>query len=166
MPPSRQKKEELVRRRNAVRQLLSSQVSSGDIVRTVSKRFGCKERSVYGDLELIRLEWQKEAEYEKPMRVDQMRKSFQQLMQRAMQDKDYKTCVQILDRLCKLDGLFEPMKVDVKNTIEKMTSDDKRRRLDELLKKAQQLAAAQQGDAKANGHANGKANGSGNGLAN
>ena len=57
----------------------------------------------------------------------------------------------------------EPTKVEVSQGLEKMTSDDKRKRLDVLLAKARERATARANGANGNGHASGAngANGSG-----
>jgi hypothetical protein len=148
-----------------VEKMLALQMGHTDIVNTVVKRFPVSERTARNDIKRAYEKWDAECLAEKPYRRGQLRQTLRKLLQMALKKSDLRAAIAVCDRLARLDGLNEVTQLEVTAKVEadldKMTSDDKRRRLDELLGKAYSRRASANG---ANGAANG-ANGSG-GLTN
>lgn len=154
MPQSKAEKKQMEKRKRRVEQLLAMQVSSSEIQRQVCDEFGCSARTVRQDIQRTYERWEVESEKERPLRRHQMRQSLRALMQRAVNDSQWNVAIQACDRLCRLDGLFEPMKAEVNHKgsvdIRSMTSDDKRRRLLELMETARERAASRDGEERPN----------------
>jgi hypothetical protein len=126
-------------RMRAVEILVQRYQSAKDITRIVSERFGCTERTVYADIQLV---WEQLAEAEKDERGSrkaQMRSTMRRLYETARKAGDLKNAIATLDRLCKLDGLYDAVKVEHSGKVEHLRSGDQRARLETLLSMVQEL---------------------------
>lgn len=154
----------------AVAAMVAAQCRASHIVAVLSPKFGLSDRQLHRYVKRCYEEMAAEAEKERPLRKHQLRESLRAVVQKALASNQLSAAVAALDRLGKLDGLWEPTKIEatVRN-VELMTSDQQRKRLFELAAKAGVPEATEA--TKANGKAaspfNGGANGhGGNGAAN
>src|SRR5262245_57775810 len=122
-------------RMRAVEQLVARYLPAREIAARIAERFGCSERTVYDDIRLVWKELAKEDEEERAVRKNQMRSTLRRLFNKAVRAEDYKAAIQALDRLCKLDGLLAPVKVEHAGElgVAAMRSGDRRARLEDLL---------------------------------
>lgn len=143
--------------------MIALQVRPPEIVRQVSAKFGISARQVHRYVQRVQNDLAKENEELRPLRKHQLRQSLQAVFQKSMQNNQLSAAVAALDRLGKLDGLFEPTVIESKVThegrIDLMTSDQQRKRLAELIEKARTKAGSNGHADGANGHANGAGNG-------
>jgi hypothetical protein len=97
--------------------LLAKQYSTTQIVRLVAAEEEVSERQVYEDLAEVYQRVQAEDGDERSIRLSRARRTWQRQYRRCVDAKDYTAANYALDRLCKLDGLFAPKKLEVSGTI-------------------------------------------------
>lgn len=127
-------------RRKKVEARLALGIAAKTIEIELSAEFGCTRRCIRLDIEAVRRVWAAEAADEGKSGVlrHQTRQMLRTIVRKAMSDKQYSAAVAGVSRLMELDGLKSP--VEVKHggelTIKDMTSDNKRKKLAELIQKA------------------------------
>ena len=114
-------------------------------------------------MHIVRATWEAESRLDRPQRREQMRHTLGRIMRSAMAAGKHGPAVQAARALMDLDGLTT-LNLEVSGKVEHhvtaMTSDEKRKRLEQLLGAASErpIVEARSTERKANG-ANGKANG-------
>lgn len=101
-------------------QLWRALYSHVEIIDIVSRRFGVSESCVRNDVRKISKRYMAE-EHDPDVissRKSQMRAKLTELEREARANNDRSTARYALDRLCKLDGLYAPVKVDVTSTVQ------------------------------------------------
>lgn len=132
-----------------VEQMMALQSTPIEIVRAVVKEFGCSDRLVYSDIDAV-LESLAAIDFgNKRARKARMRMSWQVLYRQAMADKAWHTAAVVLDRLCRLDGLYEQLDVAppppgsgivaVVQQVVGMSPIERQREMARLLEKRQRL---------------------------
>lgn len=122
-----------------VERYLSLQLRHAEIEAKIVEKYGCSDRTVRNDIRKVYARLEAEGEKERPMRKSQMRETLRKFYQRAVSKDQWAPALQALDRLCRLDGLYEADKIsaELKQTIEHrvrhMTTDQRRSRLDQLF---------------------------------
>jgi hypothetical protein len=129
------------RRLERVEVLLALQTTGTQVCRMVMAEFGVCEQTVRHDIARVMFAHENKDAMTREERRQQMRLSLKQLYQRCVNGKDYRGAGFVLDRICKLDGLYAPDNVNVNHTgvvlvIDTMTTAAKRERIQELLGKA------------------------------
>jgi hypothetical protein len=132
-------------RLRAVELMIQRYVPPIEIVTRISEKYSCTTRTVYEDIKSV---WARLAEDEKEERCTrkaQMRISMRRLYNDAMKTGDWKAAIAVLDRLCKLDGLYDAVKIDHGGKVEvsHLRSGDQRARLEQLLTMAKKLGSAE-----------------------
>lgn len=133
---------------------LAAGMSSMEIQLLFARQYDIALRTVRKDIFAIERKWAEEAESEgaAPLRRNQTRQLLKAIVRKAMAAKQFSAATAAVGRLMELDGM-KVLKVehsgDVKHTIEKMTSDEKRKKLDQYWELIQTRKSA-----------NGKADGS------
>jgi hypothetical protein len=96
-----------------VDELIGLQLGSAAIARKLAADYGISERMAYKDIReaFARLE-ANDAE-DRGMRRARMRHTLQMLFRRCLSRKDYRGAGFAVDRLCRLDGLYEPEAIHV-----------------------------------------------------
>ena len=128
------------KRLGQVADLMASNTDSREIVRKLAEKHGVSERTIYKDIERVNIEAVKFDVQDRPYRKSKMRRTLNQFYTRAMARRAFGPALQALDRLCKLDGLYEPEKVELEGkiavhvSVAKMTTAQRRARIHELLK--------------------------------
>lgn len=117
-----------------------------------SKEWKIQKRAVREYVTAVYRAWAEQAEASKDFRREQMRIAFQDFYEKTMRvdatekGPDFKAAVTALDRLCKLEGVYEPDKVFVDGPGASFKNAEQiRERITELLKNpevAAQLRAA------------------------
>lgn len=110
----------------------------------LSKEWGITPRQIRNYIRKVYDKWEADAKALQVDRVEQRRNQFEGLLETAMKANppDVRSAAIILDRLCKIDGAYAAVKVVADHTgsigysIRDMTSDDKRRKLEDLMLKA------------------------------
>jgi hypothetical protein len=92
---------------------LATQMPSGQIVKAVSHKYKITERTAWGNLSEEIRRYEAENVKERPVQKHRMRHSLRVLYQECLKQKNYRTAIQVLDRLCRIDGLFAPEEVEV-----------------------------------------------------
>lgn len=154
-----------VPRLKAVEDWLAQGLDYGDVVKLNVATHGVSNRTAKRDIAAIYAKWEKEEPNERPARRQEARQFLARLVERALATceprtvtrvgkngeayeeewvpvpKDFHHVAKIHERLCKLDGLDAPEKVDVNHTdpiTEKvlgMTAQEREKRIAELLAK-------------------------------
>ena len=143
-------------RRRDIEQMLSLQVPHAMIADRVTEQYSVSARQIYYDIRSVYKRMEEEGRREKPMRRQVMRRSLRDFYQRAMKAGHYGAALGALDRLIKLDGLAEATRIEVNSNVSvehrlrNMTSDEKRKRIDELF--SMYSEADSEADSKGNGH--------------
>ena len=121
----------------------------------LAKEWNIQPRQVRNYIRKVYKLWAEDAEKTLVDRVSLRRTQLEQVLEDAMHrriqvngktvaDPDLKTAVQALDRLCKVDGAYAPVEVETtmkgRLDIKAMTSDDKRKTLNELMATANERA--------------------------
>jgi len=162
MPPKHDKVRK-VKRLLAVENAMALGMGCREIQARISREFNCTERTIRNDIVKVEKQWAVESEAEAPHRRHQTRMLLRRIIQKAMADKQYGAATSAAGRLMDLDGL-KIVKVEhsggISHTVADMTSDDKRRKLNELMERADQRRAEMVAkNAKKYGKANGKSSG-------
>jgi hypothetical protein len=89
---------------------LTIQLAHHEIVKQCQARFGISQRHSYRSIEKVYAIMEKNAEREKPMRKHQMRQTLRMIAQAALERKDFRAAIAALDRVARIDGLYEDMK--------------------------------------------------------
>jgi hypothetical protein len=97
-------------RMRAVEILVQQYKPASEIVRVITAKFDCCERTVYDDIKVVWATLQTADGEERDVRKHQMRSTLRRLYSKTVGALDFKAAVTVLDRLCKLDGLYEPEK--------------------------------------------------------
>ena len=134
---------EVAKRRQEIADLLAAQVASKEIEDRISERYGISTRMVRKDIQIVYENWEKESRRERGFRRGRMRNTLMAFYQRCMARRQYTAALGALDRLCKLDGLFAPEKLEITHDgeidVSQMTSAQVRDRIEFLLKKRREL---------------------------
>lgn len=93
-----------------------------DVKRQLAGEFQVTEATVQGWIALVWAMWRKQAEAQSPHNRDIARQNFIDFYNRAMRSDatekgpDYKAALQALDRIARIDGCYEPLKVNIETT--------------------------------------------------
>lgn len=162
--PAPKPPKETEKRRRKVENYLAIQMDPREVQARIEQEFQVTRRTVRNDINWVYQQWEAESEQERPLRRNMMRRSMRSVLKRALAAEQWNVAIQILDRLCKLDGLYAPSEAKILHSgvvgLQQKTSDDKRKRLFELIDQYGEKPSKGNGHAKGNG-----ANGSGNGRA-
>jgi hypothetical protein len=102
------------RRVKRTEELLCSQYTSSQIVRTLCEEFGVVDRTAYAYLKVAYERIAADGSVEdRALRKARARASWQRQYQRCLDREDMPAANYALDRLCRLDGLFDPQKHSV-----------------------------------------------------
>jgi len=127
----------VTKRRTEVAELLAAQVSGTEIAERIAERYSISTRMAWKDIKTVYDTWETDSSRERGFRRHRMRNTMMAFYQRCMARRQYTAALGALDRLCKLDGLYAPEKLEVEHTgsvdISKLTSAQIRDRIDELL---------------------------------
>lgn len=94
-------------------ELLCTQYTGGQIVRTLCEEFAVVERTAYTYLKLAYERMQGDAAKDRGIRKARARASWQAQFRRCIANGEMQAANYALDRLCKLDGLNAPVKHEV-----------------------------------------------------
>lgn len=141
--PSMAQKKEKAKRIIELEKAMALGMSPREMQIHFSVTYKVSERQVRKDIHDIRLKWAEEAEAENKgdLRRNQTRQLLNAIVRKALGDKAYGAAVAATNRLMELDGL-KILRVEhsgnVGIDIEKMTSDDKRKEMEEIMEKARE----------------------------
>ncbi|MDQ1446791.1 MAG: hypothetical protein QOI20_3255 [Acidimicrobiaceae bacterium] len=100
-----------------IEDLIAQQYSTKQIVAKVVDEFGVAERTAYTDITECYERAVPDSEEERSRRLDRARRSWQRRMRLAEEKGDQSAANYALDRLCKLDGLYAPKKVEMSSSV-------------------------------------------------
>ena len=131
-----------VKRVAEVEKMMGLFMDNAYIAREVAVKFGCSERQIRRDMAAIQSRWIEESKDEAPHRRAKVRKFLENVARQALAHQKFIAAVAATHRIMELDGL-KIMKLEVESNvnhkIDKMTSGDKRDRMQELMVKAKGL---------------------------
>ncbi len=133
----------------AIEELLSSGLSPAEAAGEASDRFGIGLRQAQKYVERVMQTWASDAHGSRDDRRNLVRNMTQRLFRECYEHEKWMPALRALDLLCKLDGLYaagRPLVVHEHanpkhRSLDQMTSGEKRRRLEELMAKANAFAA-------------------------
>lgn len=156
-----------------VAEMMARMYPSREIAKQCAKQFGVTERTIYNYIDKIGQESAAHLKHERPYRKARMMETLANFYQRAMAARAFGPALQALDRMCRLDGLFEAEVVEHHHThrttadeIREMTTAQRRARINELLRLRREQVDGTRAPAYIDAtctesKGNGKANGSG-----
>jgi hypothetical protein len=100
-----------------IEELIASRYSNVEIVRLIEKEFEVAERTAYDDLKEAYERWAASDDLEREHRLDVARRAWERRYRRCEERGEESAANYALDKLCKLDGLYAPKKVDVSGTV-------------------------------------------------
>lgn len=109
-----------LRRVRRVDELLASQRTTRDIALTIAAEYDVSERRAYLDIAAAYERMKEDDSKERGDRKDRIRLSWQEQYRRCLELADMSAANYALDRLTKLDGLYEPDRLEVKNDLSVM----------------------------------------------
>lgn len=121
-----------IARRKEVDACLALCMRHSDIVVHIQERFKISERQVHYDINQAYRRHEEDDDEIRPKRKATMRRTMEALYRKCLVERDLKAAVQVLDRLCKLDGLYAPEKIQL-DKLPQLKTADRRARLAELL---------------------------------
>lgn len=133
----------------AIGEALAAGKSYGQVQAEFAPKHKITERQIRKDIEQVRTQWAKEAEAEGKgdYRRNMLRRKLDEIYTRALKAGAYNAAVAAANRLMELDGL-KVVKVEhsgkVEHDVKDMTSDDKRKRLENLLNAANERKKSQE----------------------
>lgn len=125
-------------RQYEIERLLTQCVPHPQIRRYLSQKWGITEHTVDAYVRETYRRWAALPAMDKDGRREQMRQVLSEFYQRAMRAGNHSAAVTALDRLSKLDGLYAPEKVEVRDSSAEVASTDPdrvRQRIVELYRK-------------------------------
>ena len=133
----------------AVEELLTSGLSPAEAAHEASMRFSVGLRQAQKYVERVMQTWASDGHGSRDDRRNLVRNMTQQLFRECYEQEKWMPALRALDLLCKLDGLYASGRAVVvhensdsgKQRLDQMTSGEKRQRLEELMAKANALAA-------------------------
>lgn len=133
-------------RLNRVEDLLSQGTATSTVAATCASEFNISERQAWRYIRKVYDSWTKEEEADRSVARHRRTRFLERIAQDAYQDREYSAAISALRQICRIEGLEQATKlqhtidaqakVSVTRDISTMTSDDKRRRLAELMDKA------------------------------
>jgi DNA-binding transcriptional MerR regulator len=108
MANDRATREEYNERLKLVKTFLAKGMPLPQIRRLLAEEIGISQRQVDNYIKDVFNQWENKESKQRPGKRAQIRYQLYQLYEKCFEKKDYKTCVTILDRLCKLDALDLP----------------------------------------------------------
>ena len=165
-PDYRRPKAELAERRRKIAEMITLMFRHSEIVAKVSEEFGVSERQAYRDLDIVYADLEADHERAKPKRAQHVRQALEALLKRCVANNQLSAAVQVIDRLCRIDGLYAPEEVNLSGSLEHdhdhkhahlvASTGDIRNELQQLMALRQQmLTAGKNGKAKGKNGANG-----------
>jgi hypothetical protein len=129
-------------RMRAVEILVQQYKPASEIVRVITAKFDCCERTVYDDIKVVWERLQAADGEERDVRKHQMRSTLRRLFAKTVKVCDFKSAVAVLDRLCKLDALYAPVQIEHGGElgVAGLRSGDRREKLEDLLSEALERA--------------------------
>jgi hypothetical protein len=121
-----------IARRKEVDACLALCMRHSDIVVHIKKKFQISERQVHYDINQAYRRHEEDEDDARPKRKNNMRRTMEALYRKCLIENDLKAGIQVLDRLCKLDGLYAPEKIEF-DKLPQLKTADRRARLAELL---------------------------------
>lgn len=123
--------------------LISLQLSSGQVRQKLMEEYGVSERTAHSYFNAAWKLVEIDDAADRPRRKNQMRMTMKAALQRALAKGDMKAVAALIDRLCKLDGLYAPTEVRLEGegaivtgpNVAAMTSGMRRERIKELAAK-------------------------------
>lgn len=108
----------LAKRVNHTEELLAKGLRAKDVIDTLRAEYGIVTKTAETYIHKALAKWEKESLEDEAVdlrlaRRASMRIELKNLYEEARKDKNFKDCIVILDRMCKLDNLYAPDKVDV-----------------------------------------------------
>lgn len=96
--------------------MVAAQMRPGEIARRLSAEFHISERQCHRYIAAVNVSLVAENEETRPLRKNWLRLSFQAVYRRAMSSDQLGAATQALDRLARLDGLYEEARVGVEHS--------------------------------------------------
>lgn len=111
----RHTKADVIVRLDRAEALLSQGLRSKDVINTLREEYNVVERTARKYIYKALQRWESESELSdlRNSRRIEMRTELWNLYEMARKSDKYKDCVAILDRICKLDGLYEAERLDI-----------------------------------------------------
>lgn len=125
------------KRTQEVRNMLMRGLATATIVQDLSEKWGITERAIYKYIVKVNQEMDAVGRMHTiGARVAQRRGQLENLYEKCVLGKDYKTAALVMDRLCRIDGAFAPSTTvhDVRHRIANYTPEERAKRLDQLQK--------------------------------
>jgi hypothetical protein len=136
-------------RQEKVARWMAMHLSNGEIARRLQEEDKISRSAAMKDIAETFANLEYEARKDRPHLKNRMRQSLRAIVTHAMARKDFRAAVAANAQLCKIDGLYAPEKVehsgDVGLNVDDVTTGDQRSRLAELLRRANERAAAKLG---------------------
>lgn len=96
-----------------VEKMLDSLTPHGEIVAELCRRWGLKCRQVNRIMAKVYKTWEEQAAIQGPHRRNEMRRRLETLAREARTAGEYHAAIIANDRICRLDGLYAPQKVEL-----------------------------------------------------
>ena len=100
-----------------IEELIAQQYSTRQIALKIAEEFGVAERTAYNDIHETYERALPETEAESKTRIARARRAWQRRYQKADEDNDHTAANQALDRLCKLEGVYAPKKIEMSGSV-------------------------------------------------
>jgi hypothetical protein len=92
---------------------LDSTRPHGEIVEELSAKWGLHRRQVERIMSAVYKTWEVQSVLQGPHRRNEMRRRFETLAREAKANGEYHAAIIANDRICRLDGLYAPQKIDL-----------------------------------------------------
>lgn len=144
MPRAQTNRAQVLERRRLVERMLVALVPRHRIVAEVSTQFEVAAKTVDDDIEVVSALLARDGAGDRPRRKAIMRATLASTLRRALDRNDFKSAVGLLDKLCRLDGLYESTSVRVEGAVgigvtkpeATMTSAEKREAFAQMMRMA------------------------------
>jgi len=132
------------RRRDEVASMLREGIARGIVVNDMVAKYSISARQANYYIQDVLAEWAEQhnmttLEDKVAYRTAQM----ETLLEKCIQEGDKVTALRVLDRLCKVEGLYEPIKVTMEHRVAQMSDIQQEDRLDYLIEKRKDYQEAQ-----------------------
>lgn len=108
---------EVIDRIRRVGDMLAAGTPRREIIATLSDTWGVSESTIANYMTEIFVEWKAQAERDKPFCRDYYREQMQKFYDEAKRNGEWRAAATILDRMCKLDDVYSPDKMQIQGTV-------------------------------------------------
>lgn len=140
------------KRLSRVEDLLCQGTATSTVATTCASEFAISERQAWRYIRKVYEAWAEEGEVDRSVKRHRRTRFLERIAHDAYQNGEYSAAISAVRQLCRIEGLEQGVKlqhtidtraeVSTRIDIRKMTSDDKRKRLQELMDVAKARAAA------------------------